>query len=390
MAINLSRNTRLWVSTVKTGHDNTNTFEIPVQDGYSLSQGVSTSDVSVEEAGPTPARGSRRFNESQEPVDWSFTTYMNPYFSTNTYLVDMIMWQALANAKNAVTDFSAGAGTVTGTPSAFNIDFTNNSAHELVKLYLYFKIDSQSYIVSDAQVGQAEVSVDISDIGMTAWSGQGLDYSPIPNPTFMDTDGSNGLAYVNDLGTIDKYVKIGAGKEYLINKLTIMELNSDASGSGDATLNNYAIPITGASVSINNNITYLTPSTLSEVDSPIGSFTGSFDVSGSVEAYLKDNPGSTGAIGSGNEYGSAELLQHMLSGVSTSVTNAANLVLYIGGKGASTQQAIITIPYAQLSVPEVSVDDVVSTSFEFKGIPQDANMLSGDEITIDFKHSSSV
>jgi len=390
MAINLSRNTRLWVSTVNTGHDNSNTFEIPVQDGYSLSQGVSTSDVSVEEAGPTPARGSRRFNESQDPVDWSFNTYMNPYFSTNTYLVDMIMWQALANAKGAAADFSAGSGTVTGTPSQFSIDFTNNSAHELVSLYLYFKIDNQTYLVSDAQVSQAEVSVDIADIGMTAWSGQGLKYSPIANPTFMDSDGANGLAYVNTAGTADKYVKIGVGKEYLINKLTIMELNSDASGSGNSTFNNYAIPITGASVTINNNITYLTPSTLSEVDSPIGSYTGSFDVSGSVEAYLKDNPGATGAIGGGNEYSSAELLEHMLGGVSTSVTNAANLVLYIGGKGASTQQAIITIPNAQLSVPEVSVDDVVSTSFEFKGIPQDANMLSGDEITIDFKHSSSV
>jgi hypothetical protein len=378
---------------VETGHDNSNTFEIPVQDGFSLSQSVSTTDVTAEEAGPTPTRGSKRFNESLDPVDWSFSTYINPYIDTDTnhYLVDMIMWHALANDNATALDFddTSTSSTVFGTGTELNVDFTNNIAHTLTQLYLYFRIDTQTYLASKAQVSQAEISIDISDIGMVAWTGQALSYQPIADPTFMDADGSNGLTYVETTRTVpaaptaDKYVKIGVGKEYLVNKLTVMEMNADVAPGTDPSLENYAIPITGASITINNNVTYLTPSTLAEVDVPIGSFTGGFEVTGSVEAYLRDAAGATGAIGL--EYGSADLLAHMLADVSGSVTNAANIVLYIGGK--TDQQAVVTIPFAHLSVPEVSVDDVVSTSFEFKGIPQSADLLSGDEITLEFKHS---
>jgi hypothetical protein len=377
MAINLSRNTRLWVSTVTSGHDNSNTFEIPIQEGYSLSQSVSTSDVTLDEAGPAPTRGSKRFNESLDPVEWSFTTYNTPYLkNTDHFTVDMLLWHSLANKDGIATDFdnSTSTSTVYGDSSSFKVRFNNNSAHVLTKLYLYFKIDNQVYLVSDAQVNQVEISVDISDISQAAWSGQALKYEAIPTPTFMS---SAGLDLDEDTPTADSFVKIPASKNYLVNKLTTMSMNADvAPGVND----NYNIPITGATVTINNNITYLTPSTLAQVDSPIGSFTGSFEVTGSVEAYLRTTPGSTGT--SGNPYGAAELLQHMLSNVQGAVTNAANITLNVGGSAGP--RIVINIPQAHLSVPDMSVDDVVSTSFEFKGIPSSTNLTSGDEISLDF------
>jgi hypothetical protein len=377
MAINLSRNTRLWVSTVTSGHDNSNTFEIPIQEGYSLSQSVSTSDVTLDEAGPAPTRGSRRFNESLDPVEWSFTTYNTPYLkNTDHFTVDMLLWHSLANKDGIATDFdnSTSTSTVYGDSSSFKVRFNNNSAHVLTKLYLYFKIDNQVYLVSDAQVNQVEISVDISDISQAVWSGQALKYEAIPTPTFMS---SAGLDLDEDTPTADSFVKIPASKNYLVNKLTTMSMNADvAPGVND----NYNIPITGATVTINNNITYLTPSTLAQVDSPIGSFTGSFEVTGSVEAYLRTTPGSTGT--SGNPYGAAELLQHMLSNVQGAVTNAANITLNVGGSAGP--RIVINIPQAHLSVPDMSVDDVVSTSFEFKGIPSSTNLTSGDEISLDF------
>jgi hypothetical protein len=204
MAINLSRNTRLWVSTQDENgtHNNSNTFEIPIQEDYSFSQSVTTTDVNLDEAGPVPTRGGKRFNNSMDPVEWNFSTYMNPYLDTNHYLVDMLLWHALASSNTVAPDFdnSTTTSAVYGDATQFNVQFTFNGAHELTKLYLYFKVDNQTYIIKGCQVNSAELSIDISDIGMTAWSGQGVEQLAIADPTFMDSDGSNWYRpYVREL-----------------------------------------------------------------------------------------------------------------------------------------------------------------------------------------------
>lgn len=374
-SINLSRNTRLWVSTVTSGHSNANTFEIPIQDGYSMTQGTTSTDVMLEEAGPTPTRGARRFNDSLDPVDWSFTTYITPYIAGGkTYLVDGIMWQGLAVSNAEAVDFDDTDNEVHATANKFTVGFGKNSAHVLRRLYLYFQIDNQMFLVSGAQVGSAEVSADISDIAQVSWSGQALEFTRIPTPAFVS---ANGLAYDPASVETDTYVAVPANKRYIVNKLTIMDLNSDVAPGND---DYYDIPITGGSVTIENNITYLTPNTLAEVDKPIGSFAGSFMVSGSIDAYLRQRNGDGT---SGNPYGSAELMDHMLTAGVQGVTNAANLVLNLGGKQAGEPSVAITIPSAHLSVPEFEVGDVVSSSMEFMGVTTDPQMVSGQEIFID-------
>lgn len=379
MSINLSRNTRLWVSSVLTGHDNSNTFEIPIQEDYDLGQGVNTSDVSIDEAGPKPSRGSRRFNDSLNPVDWSFSTYSTPYLQTNHYLVDMLLWHALAVGESVAPDFTSAASPVHGDASKFSVAFDSNSEHVLTPIHLYFKVDNQVYLVESAQISQAEISIDISDIFQVAWSGQAIDYQEISSPPFMDTDGSNGLAYDASAPVSNKYVKVNPAKKYLVNKLTVMDFNSDAAPGNNDT---YSIPLTGASLTISNNITYLTPSTLSEVDKPIGSYTGGFEVMGSVNAYLRST-GGDGTVGS--PYGAAELLDHMKAKLDTAVTNESNIVLHVGGKQAGKQVAVITIPLAHITLPTLEKDDVMSTTIEFKGIGSSLDMQSGDEVFLEFK-----
>jgi hypothetical protein len=238
------------------------------------------------------------------------------------------------------------------------------------------------YLIENAQVAQAEIGIDISDIFQVAWSGQGTEYVEIADPAFVDSDGSNGLDYVATAGTSDKYVKVSPAKKYLVNKLTILDFNSDAAPGG--VNDNYSIPITGASVTIANNITYLTPSTLSEVDKPIGSFTGGFEVSGSLNAYLR----KTGGDGTtATPYGAAELLSHMLDQLGNTVVNESNIVLHVGGKTPGKQVATITIPLAHITLPTLEKDDVMSTTIEFKGIGSSSDMQSGDEIFFEFKAS---
>jgi hypothetical protein len=312
-----------------------------------------------------------------DPVEWSFSTYILPYLeSTNVLLVDMLLWQGLAVKNGASLDFLDNASEIYGDATKFTVGFNDNAAHVLTTLNLYFLIDNQMYLVEGAQVGSAGISVDISDIAQVEWSGQGLSLEAITTPTFASS--GTGIAYDTAAPTADEFVAIPASKNYLVNKLTIMDVNADVAPGADDF---YNVPITGANVDINNNITYLTPETLAEVDKPIGSFTGSFEVTGSIDAYLRK---TSGAGTEADPYGTAELMDHMLVSGSEAVTNAANLVFNIGGKTAGEPGVSITIPNAQLSVPDLSVDDVVSSSMEFKGITTDPDMQSGSEVFLDF------
>lgn len=389
MAINLSRNTRLFVSTVETGFTNANTFEIPIQEGYSLSQSVASSDVTLNEAGDAPIRGSKRFNDALDPVEWSFTTYMTPYVgnatnaSSKIFLPDMIMWQGLAVKKGGAMDFEQATSKVHGTTSQLNVNFGDNGAHVLTELFLFFKIDNSWYKVHKAQVGQAEISIDIDNLGMVAWSGQGTRLELLTAaPTFF---GGTAGEY-DSTTTAAGYTAIPSARKYVLNKLTTVTLESDVAPGGSGANDNYKIPVTSASLSINNNISYVTPAVLSEVDVPVASFTGSFEVSGTLSAYLRTTPGATGATGS--PYGAVDLMNHMLSTSSLSkVTNTTNIVISMGGLAVGDAKCVITIPTAHLSVPTMSVDDVVSTEIEFKGIPTSDDLLSGTELSIAFKHS---
>ena len=377
MALNLSRNSRLWVSTVSTGNNNQNTFEIPLQEGFSFSQAMTSEDVTVEEAGPVPTRGSKRFNSMLDPVEWSFSTYISPYIDVNHYVTDFLLWHAIANGRTTAPDMdnTGTSSTVFGDATGFNINFTNNSHHVLTELFLFFKVDNQVFRITKAQVNQAEISVDISDIAQVAWSGQGTLIDSIATPTFM---GASGLAWDDVAPTADQFVRIPANKQYLLNKLTTMVLRSDvAPGYVLNTNDAYLIAITGASITINNNITFVTPSTLAEVDLPIGSFTGSFEVTGSVDSYLRDGVGSKNGT-SGNEYGSQELLAHML--VDRRTATASNIVLDIGSSVAPTCK--ITIPNAQIAIPAINIDSVVSQSFEFKAMPTTNDLNDGNELAL--------
>lgn len=360
MAINLSRDTRLWISTAAAGAESaTNTFEVAIQDGYSVSSQPNTTDITLNEAGATPNRGSQRFNDSMNPVDWSFATYIRPYEASTpdrVLLADKILWHSLASAETIDNEWDDTAKSVHATSSSFNIAFTNNSVHELAKFRLIFKMGDVYTIVEECQVGQAEISVDIDGIGMTTWTGQGT--------TFTTTEIAPAFIAGNNF---EPKVSRSAGA-YLKNKLSTMTLvaSSDAALAPVAS-RSYDIAITGASITINNNITYLTPETLGEVDVAIGSFTGAFEVNGSLQCYLDTKTN-----------GSAQLLADMQA--FTSTKNRFAIQLNMGGP--TGERLEMSLPTAHIGVPDVSIEDVISTSLEFKGLPSTSQMNDGDEISI--------
>lgn len=348
MSLQLLRNTRIFVSTVKTGHNKTNTQEILVQDDISWGQDSNTTDITVNEAGPRPTRGSKRFNDSLSAAEWSFSTYILPYNDkvTNKQIVpDYMLWHALSSGKPINLAGNNGAH---NNAANFMVNFKDNAYHELAMLHIYILTDKVWSYIDSCQINQAEVNVDIEDIGRVTWSGNGNQLIPLDRQPF-DPD---------EIGIDDETYMTLQGS-YIKNKLTILKIKDMDSGKA------YDIPITGGTFTINNNITYLTPNVMSRVNIPIGSFTGAFELTGSLTAYLNDK-----------SLGSMELYKDLVK--TLKVVNRFEIALILGGEYTEGRPAAVLVAkHAHVNIPTIETDDVLGTSVEFKAIPSELD--SGDE-----------
>ena len=142
MAINLSRNTRVFLTTrlnadgsvpdTSGGFISTNTWELNILDGYSFGQTTQQASVTVEEAGVSPIRSGRTFNTQLSAVDWSFSTYIRPGLVGGFVSpAERILWNAtlgdgamdetgytVSTAPSRATATGAGASTATVNISA--------------------------------------------------------------------------------------------------------------------------------------------------------------------------------------------------------------------------------------------------------------------------------
>jgi len=389
-----------------------NCFRIGVLDGYSFSQGSDSTDVTISEAGATPNRGSKRFNDSLPPAEWSFGTYVRPFVhGANSFRADgtfdcceNILWSALAGTglPNASDASGAAVEVTTGTQFGSLCKFDQSDVHELMKLSIYFALENTTYRLNQAQINQAEVDFSIDGIAQITWSGNATTIDQVeealedpskhiiqgtsaatPTSSNVDTHAET-FNYADTTGPSDA--------DYLRNKLSSLYLDADAQGGGSASngLDNktYDINITGGSLTIANNVTYVTPETIGVVDKPIGSFTGARVVSGSLTMYL-----DTKANGSNS-------LLTDLAGATDLVTNVFDLRLFMGVAGAvdtdgegmeaddfTAPGVEFNMPKAHLTVPTVEVGDLISASVEFAAHGTD--LLTGDEMSVKYLGATS-
>lgn len=349
MARNLLRNTRVFVSTVTTGFSDTNTWELAVQDDFSYSQGNEVQEISVAEAGATPVRGQAVFNTSLNPVEWSFSTYLRPFICGGTVnsgdhrAMELPLWHGLVAGNTTAPNWDTAAAPISSTATESTVDFTLSNAHELYQYNIYIWADNLWYLIEGAQINQAEVDFGIDAIGMITWSGNGISMS--------DVTGGN----TPDTGVLPP----STAPDYIKNRLTTLSLVNGAT--------TYNVAITGGSLTINNNITYLTPDTLSTVDAPIGSFTGTRQINGNLTCYLN----------SGAE-NSADLLKDMLA-ASSDTQNAHDIAISLGG--ATTPKVVFDIPTAHLTIPNTEVADVFGLSIDFYAL-SDTGIDGVNEMTV--------
>ena len=490
MALNLSRNTKLFVSTVKTGNVAADTWEVPVLDGYTFSQEADSETITLNEAGDAPVRGQKIFNTALTPAEISIPTYVRPFYNTTHSALERVLWEGLVGDGSP-----AGTGTYAKRGTGYmEANFKGSQKHELLKLYLFFQLENTTYRVNEVALNTAEVDFSIDGIAQITWTGQGASIDEIDTSSwasgvdyttasavhtggteakfiknklstitlkkatgttsatiFVDFAGALDPLAAHDLGssltwtvdtldvdgfssqtisidatgnfTHDSSIAVaGSTIQDVINEMNYqthdvlfyvdegdLRITSGTSGTtslldltdgatndllanidtsnfvgfkqddrtttytegtdelGTGSVTEFNVPITGGSLTIENNITYLTPEELGKVNFPIGSFTGTRSVTGSVTAYL--NTGTTNTAG---------LLSNLASDTAT-VTHEFEMTMSMGG-GANTPRVDFLMNHAHLVIPSFNVEDVLATEITFTGLGEEIDAT--DELVV--------
>lgn len=349
MSFNLIRNSRVFFTTnvnpntgnvLTTGFTPTNTFEIQVQDGFSFSQNTTNETVTLNEAGATPVRGQRSFNTALEAADFSFSTYIRPADGgVNITAEESVLWNAMFGT-TAIG--GAGAAWSEGVAAA-TVVVTNSQAHQLQKFGLLILTDSTTFIIDACALDTATIDFGLDAIATIAWAGKG---GVLRQASVTATTGATPTFGGALTGT-------AKGKNttapYIANKLSTLTVKSGIDGTGTT----YNVALTGGSITISNNLSYLTPANLGVVNKPVTYFTGTRAISGSINAYLRS--GATNTAG---------LMADMLAGSDSDVDPEFYIQIELGG-AASATRVEIEMPAAVLSIPAVNTEQVVSTTINF-------------------------
>lgn len=183
----------------------------------------------------------------------------------------------------------------------------------------------------------------------------------------MDTDTAGNLVVTSaSSGTVSTIaITDGVTNQFFADATNFSAIAAAVNGTGTPT--EYRLAITGGSLALENNVTFLTPEELGVVNYTIGSFTGTRKVSGNVTAYLRTGSSNT-----------AGLLADMVAATNT-VTHDFTMVVSIGGTG-NTPRVEFDMPHAHLVIPATQVQDVISVDIGFTGLGQDISKK--DEIEV--------
>jgi hypothetical protein len=390
MALNLIRNSRVFFTTnvnsagavLTTGLTKTNTFEIQVQDGFSFSQNTTQETVTLNEAGAAPVRGQRSFNTALEPVDWSFSTYIRPKLEEGTVInaaadaddfigaEESVLWNALAGT-GAIGGAGAAWSATVGLTPVSTVAFGNSNAHQLQKFGLIIVFEAVAYALDNCAVESATIDFGLDAISSIAWAGRGATMRQLTAVTVAD-DAANGE--VDFTGGLTGSAKIrDTAAKYIANKLSTMTLaRTTFQGQGAKT---YTVALTGGSLTIANNLTYLTPANLGTVNQAVTYFTGTRAISATVNAYLKTGTNET-----------STLLSDLLAQSATDDENQFACTVELGGS-TNLNKVVLDMPFTMVGIPTISSEQVISTTINLMpqaGSTSAYNIENTNELTVKY------
>jgi len=361
-------------------------WELPVLDGFSFSQATNTSEITLNEmtdANGRSRRSRQMFTDSYAPAEWSFSTYMRPFGAVPAvgdvwepsasitgnpqHAVEEALWAYFVGA----TSFTLGAGStasvwagpdldgdatatvpVVNNDSSMEVNWTASEVAALGTFDLYFEMGGANsstnltYKIEGCVVNSASIDFDIDGIATINWSGMGKiiteSGADAPTPTALITEGTS---------TTSNFIR---------NRLTSLTATTGGSGIFNTS---YDLVLTGGNITMENNITFLTPETLGVVNQPLGNVTGTRSISGNFTCYLNNDTDK-----------SAELFEDIIESTTT-ITNDFDLTFNIGG--ANSPKVVVNMPNCHLEVPTHSIDDIISLDVNFHALP--ASIDPGDD-----------
>ena len=373
--INFSRNTKLFLGK---GSD---MWEIPIMDGYSFSQSTNTSEITLNEMESTAGvsrRGRAMFTDSLAPAEWSFATYVRP---NATSTVDEALWANFISENTYTAGTGAWANGVTRAANTTTFDFLDSNVSTLGSFDLYFVLGGcgttntsatptstgtydftgkTTYKLPASVANSLTIDFDIEGIAMITWSG--FSGTIVEETDFQVTEA--------------KRDGVDSTSNFIRNRLTtlaILAADSDVfDGKGVGGAGVYDITLTGGSISIENNISYLTPEELCKVNKPIEHVTGSRTISGNFTCYLNN------AVG-----GAEDLFEDMTKDEALKkVRNSFALTFNVGGTaGPNRPNMIISCPKSHVEIPTHSIEDVISIDVNFHALSTDLDTADEIEVT---------
>lgn len=380
MALQFQRNADIYVECMNAARDAVlTTWKVPVLEGFSFSQSINSSEITINEAGETSRRARLLFNDSLAPAEWSFSTYVRPAVDTNVLAPEQALWAMLFGASSFSANVYSNSNlspitpvnALTGnTENAFNLNGSNISAMpDNWNIVFAFEdgTNKQFFRLNKAVANSASLDFDIDGIATIAWSGFSQDIQDLgtaaPEATSPQTfPGDLSAAITSGITGTDNFIR------NRISTLTL--LRKDVSPE-----DTYNIVLTGGSFSIENNITYLTPEELGKVNSPLANITGARTITGSVTCYFDNDQAQSK---------SGELFADLVSDTTT-VRNVFDMAVNVGGVTASTPRLSLDLPTAHLEVPTINVEDLLTLEVSFHGQVANGNVDSTDEATIIYK-----
>lgn len=390
MALNLIRNSRVFFTTnvnsagvvQATGLTKTNTFEIQVQDGFSFSQNTTQETITLNEGGATPIRGQRSFNTTLEPVDWSFATYIRPKFEESTVInaspdaddyigcEESVLWNALAGT-GVIGGAGAGWTVTSGLTPVSTVAFGNSNTHQLQRFGLVIVFEAVAYAIDNCAIESAAIDFGLDAIASIAWTGKGTTMRQLATVTAVDDAANSEVDFTGGLTGSAKIKDTNA--KYIANKLSTMTLaRTTFQGQG---AKNYTVALTGGSLTIANNLTYLTPANLGVVNQAVTYFTGTRAITSNVTAYLK-----TGT----NE--SSTLLSDLLTSSTGDDENQFACTIELGGS-TNANKVVLDMPFTMVGIPSITSEQVISTSITLMpqaGSTTAYNIENTNELTVKY------
>lgn len=270
-----------------------------------------------------------------------------------------------------VTATSATIKPASYTSNSTELDFTFGSSNTttLGTFDLYFVLggnqittgnylndgDTTIYQINECSVNEVTMNFEIDGIATFSWAGMGKTITEVDS---FDASTAIVTGFKN-------------GGNLITNNLVRNRLTALSAVSTSPTATTYSLAITGGSITISNNMTFLTPETLGVVNQPLGHVTGTRSVSGSFTTYLDEATN-----------GSIDLYKNLVTATST-ITNSFALQFFVGGKnGAGTHPVgpgvMFDLGQCHLEIPSINNDDVIAVEVNFTALP--SNISGTDEV----------